>query len=174
MKRISLWVLSTLSVVVLLLGYHTSTSSVMATGANSSVHSSKFSASAPLTSGVSGGTGGGTGTTTSGTTDTGALATPTPSSGNVARTVTGDVVQTRWGPVQVELTLSGTEVSNVSVLQYPTGNGKDEEINSYALPILTKETIAAQGSNIDMVSGATITSDGYVRSLQSALDEARR
>jgi uncharacterized protein with FMN-binding domain len=58
------------------------------------------------------------------------------------------------------------------VLQYPNGNGKDAEINSYALPILTQETTSAQSASIDMVSGATVTSTGYIQSLQSALDQA--
>ena len=57
------------------------------------------------------------------------------------------------------------------MLQYPNGNGKDQEINSYALPILTSETVDAQSADIDMVSGATVTSVGYQSSLQSALDE---
>jgi uncharacterized protein with FMN-binding domain len=57
-------------------------------------------------------------------------------------------------------------------VQYPDGNGKDQEINSYALPILTQETVDAQSAGIDMVSGATVTSDGYIESLQSALDQA--
>jgi len=55
---------------------------------------------------------------------------------------------------------------------YPNGNGRDYEINSYALPVLVKETLDAQSANIDMVSGATITSQGYLQSLQSALDAA--
>ena len=54
----------------------------------------------------------------------------------------------------------------------PTGNGKDRQINASALPILTKETLSAQSADIDMVSGATVTSEGYVQSLQSALDQA--
>jgi uncharacterized protein with FMN-binding domain len=60
----------------------------------------------------------------------------------------------------------------VSVLQYPDGNGKDAEINGYALPILIRETQDSQSADIDMVSGATVTSDGYLQSLQSALDQA--
>ena len=61
---------------------------------------------------------------------------------------------------------------NVDVVQYPDGNGRDREINDYALPILVQETLSAQSANIDMVSGATVTSDGYLQSLQSALDQA--
>ncbi|MBV9923302.1 MAG: FMN-binding protein, partial [Pseudonocardia sp.] len=51
-------------------------------------------------------------------------------------------------------------------------NGRDQEINAEALPVLVRETMSAQNADIDMVSGATVTSDGYVRSLQSALDQA--
>jgi uncharacterized protein with FMN-binding domain len=72
----------------------------------------------------------------------------------------------------VQLTVAGGSITNVSVLQYPSGNGHDAEINSYALPTLIQETLDQQGSGIDMVSGATVTSTGYVQSLQSALDQA--
>jgi uncharacterized protein with FMN-binding domain len=74
--------------------------------------------------------------------------------------------------VQVQLTISAGRITDASVVQYPDGNGKDQEINSYALPILTQETVDAQSAGIDMVSGATVTSDGYIESLQSALDQA--
>jgi uncharacterized protein with FMN-binding domain len=87
-------------------------------------------------------------------------------------TVTGDVAQTRWGPVQVALTVDGGTITSVRVPQYPSGNGRDEEINNRALPVLVRETLAAQSASIDMVSGATVTSTGYQRSLQSALDRA--
>ncbi|GAB7005451.1 hypothetical protein JCM18899A_29240 [Nocardioides sp. AN3] len=68
--------------------------------------------------------------------------------------------------------MAGGKVTDVQVVDYPHGNPRDAEINSYALPILIKETLSAQSANIDMVSGATVTSDGYLRSLQSALDQA--
>ena len=89
------------------------------------------------------------------------------------RTVTGAVAQTRWGPVQVQITAdaAGT-ITDVDVVQYPTGNREDQQINAYALPILVQETLDAQSANIDMVSGATVTSEGYLQSLQSALDQA--
>jgi hypothetical protein len=54
----------------------------------------------------------------------------------------------------------------------PDGNPRDQQINAYALPILVQESLDAQSANIDMVSGATVTSDGHLRSLQGALDEA--
>ena len=86
-------------------------------------------------------------------------------------TVTGDVADTRWGPVQVQLTVVGGKITSVAVVQYPNGNGKDQEINANALPILVQETVSAQSAKIDMVSGATVTSGGYLTSLQSALDK---
>jgi uncharacterized protein with FMN-binding domain len=82
------------------------------------------------------------------------------------------VAQTQWGPVQVQLTVAGGKITDVAVLQYPSGNGRDQEINAYALPILMQETVSSQSAQIDMVSGATVTSDGYLESLQSALDQA--
>ena len=86
--------------------------------------------------------------------------------------MTGSTVNTRWGPVQVQLTVSGGKITDVAMLQYPNGNGTDQQISSYALPILMQATVDAQSANIDMVSGATYTSTGYLQSLQSAIDQA--
>jgi uncharacterized protein with FMN-binding domain len=88
------------------------------------------------------------------------------------RTVSGDVADTRWGPVQVRITVTGGKISDVQVLQSPSGNRRDTEINDVALPILQQEALAAQSAQIDSVSGATYTSEGYVTSLQSAIDRA--
>jgi uncharacterized protein with FMN-binding domain len=85
--------------------------------------------------------------------------------------VEGDTVQTRYGPVQVRLAVSGSGITGVDVLQYPSG-GHNQELSSYALPILVQETLDAQSAQVDMVSGATYTSAGYQQSLQSALDRA--
>ncbi|WP_341927145.1 FMN-binding protein [Nocardioides psychrotolerans] len=139
MRRITLWVLSTITTLVLLFGYHTSTSGALtaASGTGQAVISASV----------------GTGSTSS-------------------RTVTGDAVDTRYGPVQVQVTVDAGALTEVSVLQYPSGNHEDEQINGYALPILVDETISAQSAQIDMVSGATYTSEGYLQSLQSALDQA--
>ena len=130
MRRISLWFLSTVAVMTLLFGYHTSTSGPTPT----------------LTQAVAPAAGG--------------------------STVTGAVAQARWGPVQVRLTLADGKITAVDVVQYPDGNGRDREINDDALPVLVQETISAQSADVDMVSGATVTSTGYVQSLQSALDQA--
>ncbi|MHA6758019.1 FMN-binding protein [Streptacidiphilus sp. PAMC 29251] len=95
------------------------------------------------------------------------------SSQNSVRTVTGGTVETRWGPVQVKVTLTGTKMTAVDLLQQPDGNSRDQEINSQAIPILTQEGLAAQSARIDAVSGAGYTSEGYIASLQSALDAAK-
>lgn len=94
------------------------------------------------------------------------------SSGLADGTYTGSAANTRFGPVQVQITVSGGIVTDVQVPVYPSENGRDQQINSRAVPILVKETLAAQSAEIDMVSGATYTSTGYRTSLQAALDEA--
>ncbi|WP_030321339.1 FMN-binding protein [Streptomyces sp. NRRL B-3229] len=88
------------------------------------------------------------------------------------KTVTGDTIQTRWGPVQVRVTIKDGRLTEVTAVSYPTDNPRDQEINSYALPRLRSEALQAQSADIDTVSGATYTSDGYRQSLQSALDSA--
>ncbi|MFI7404349.1 FMN-binding protein [Streptomyces sp. NPDC049541] len=108
-----------------------------------------------------------------------ALAVPAPSGSSSAaaatgtKTVTGDTVQTRWGPVQVRITLKNGRLTEVTAVTYPTDNPRDQEINSFALPRLRSEALQAQSADIDTVSGATYTSEGYRQSLQSALDSAR-
>jgi uncharacterized protein with FMN-binding domain len=77
-----------------------------------------------------------------------------------------------WGPVQVEIVVNSGKITDVKMLQYPNGNSRDIQIDNYVLPILMKETISAQSAHIQMISGATYTSTGYVQSLQSALDKA--
>ncbi|MFF5856587.1 FMN-binding protein [Streptomyces sp. NPDC012751] len=94
------------------------------------------------------------------------------SGASVSKTVTGDSVQTRWGPVRVRVTIESGRLTDVTAVEYPRNNPRDEEINNYAIPQLRREALAAQSAGIDMVSGATYTSTGYRRSLQSALDRA--
>ncbi|MCW2777794.1 MAG: FMN-binding protein [Frankiales bacterium] len=153
MRKILLAFMTTLAAVVSLFGYRTSTPHPVSVA----------------TSTVAAAGSGGTTTTDGGTT----AATPAaPSTGAASSTVTGDVVQTRWGPVQVRITVASGKVTAASAVQVPSGNGRDAEINGYAVPVLDQETVSAQSASIDAVSGATVTSDGYVTSLQSALDAA--
>jgi uncharacterized protein with FMN-binding domain len=84
--------------------------------------------------------------------------------------VNGAVESTRFGPVQVQLTFVGTKITGVKTLQSPSDDGRSVSINSYATPMLEKEVLASQSAQIDTVSGATYTSDGYVQSVQSAID----
>lgn len=179
MKRITYWVLSTVSALVLLFGYHTSTSSQMPASTEAPYVASGSSGTSRTSSAASSGSGG-TGGTTGGSSGTGtssasssrsSSASSKASSSPKASTVTGDTIQTRWGPVQVQLGVTGSRITTVTVLQYPNGNSRDAEINAQALPILVQETQRAQSAKIDMVSGATYTSDGYIQSLQSALDK---
>jgi uncharacterized protein with FMN-binding domain len=155
MRRIVIWLASTVTVVVLLFGYHTSTnkttSGTTEDGTSGSTTSAGNQPSASPWSPSSGSSG------TRSTTIT---------------TYTGSVAQTRWGPVQVKISVQGGKLTKVTILQHPSGNSRDAEINNYALPILINETVTAQSANIDMVSGATVTSRGYLTSLQAALDQA--
>jgi uncharacterized protein with FMN-binding domain len=148
MRRILLWFLTTVSTVVLLFGYKTSTSSALPTGES-----------------------GGPDAPTPGTATASGAATALPASAN--GTFTGSAADTRWGPVQTRITVANGRITAVDVVQYPTENPKDREINADAVPELVDETVQAQGADVDMVSGATVTSTGYMQSLQSALDQAR-
>lgn len=94
-------------------------------------------------------------------------------SGAATGTFTGDPVDTQYGTVQVAVTLANGKLTAVKVLQAPDQNGRDQQIASYSLPRLTQEAIGAQSAHIDAVSGASYTSQGYIQSLQSALDQAR-
>ncbi|GJF32905.1 FMN-binding protein [Kitasatospora sp. NE20-6] len=129
---------------------------------------------AVISSGGSSGSSGTSGTSGSSGSDgsTGSTGSAADAGSASARSVTGDAADTRYGPVQVKVTLSGIRITSIDVVQYPSQDHRDQEINSYALPVLNQEAIAAQSADIDVVSGATYTSDGYTASLQSALDKA--
>jgi uncharacterized protein with FMN-binding domain len=88
-------------------------------------------------------------------------------------TWTGAASSTRWGPVQVAVTVAAGRISAVKVLQFPNRDNKSVSINNRALPTLVSETMTAQNARVDSVSGATYTSASYRASLQSALDAAR-
>ncbi|HEY3548909.1 MAG TPA: FMN-binding protein [Propionicimonas sp.] len=158
MKKIVLAVMTTISGLVMLFSYHTSTQNVAATSPEET----------------------GTGNTQSdaGTTTTAPSATPTASASSSASgsggdgTYTGDAVETRWGTVQVEITVENGKITSADAVQFPSENPKDQQINAYAVPALNAEVIQAQSASIDAVSGATVTSGGYIESLQSAIDAA--
>ncbi|MFH9979563.1 FMN-binding protein [Streptomyces sp. NPDC017179] len=88
-----------------------------------------------------------------------------------ARTVTGDTARTDYGPVQVRITVSDGRITKAEAVQAPQG-GVSGQKSELAVPKLNREAVTAQSANIDTVSGATYTSGGYKKSLQSALDKA--
>ncbi|WP_320783306.1 FMN-binding protein [Streptomyces sp. CRN 30] len=88
-----------------------------------------------------------------------------------ARTVTGEAVQTQYGPVQVRVTVAGGKVTKAEAVQAPEG-GRSSQVTADAVPRLNQAAVTAGTADIDAVSGATYTSAGYEQSLQSALDQA--
>jgi uncharacterized protein with FMN-binding domain len=156
MRRITLWIVSTIAAVVLLFSYRTSL--------GGSVPSPAAGAAAP---GIVPPT-----PAQSGSARRSGSAADPPTSPAGTSTVNGTVAQTRWGPVQVQVTITNGKIIEVRTLLRPSGNDRDDEINAYALPQLRAEVLAAQSAHIDAVSGATVTSGGYVDSLQAALDAA--
>jgi uncharacterized protein with FMN-binding domain len=93
-------------------------------------------------------------------------------SSGAMRTVTGTVATTPYGPMQVQVVLTGDRITKVNVLQQTDDGQESSQIDSFAIPKLTSEALTAQSARIDTVSGATATSQGYINSLQSALDQA--
>ncbi|MFC9427142.1 FMN-binding protein [Streptomyces sp. NPDC056987] len=87
-------------------------------------------------------------------------------------TYTGDAVPTQYGTVQVAATVRNGQLTAVKVVQAPSGDGRSRQLAATAVPRLTQEALAAHSAHIDAVSGASYTSQGYILSLQSALDQA--
>jgi uncharacterized protein with FMN-binding domain len=88
-------------------------------------------------------------------------------------TFTGSVISTRYGDIEVQVTTSGGAINDDTALALPNRDGHSARISQTAEPILREEALTAQSAQIDMLSGATYTSEGYIESLQSALDQAR-
>lgn len=172
MKKIVYALMATVTGLVLLFSYRTSTvpesTSALADAPSSGVATVPKTTPSPSAS-----TSSGSSSTSSGSTSSGSSSVQTSSSGLTDGTYTGQAANTRFGPVQVKITVSGGAITDVQVPQYPSESGRDQQINSRALPVLVKETVQAQSAEVDMVSGATYTSTGYRTSLQSALDQAR-
>jgi uncharacterized protein with FMN-binding domain len=116
------------------------------------------------------------GGTSSATTTAPSTATPAGTAATAAAyadgTWTGQAVDEPWGTFQVEAVVSGGKITDVVLVAAPQDNHSDR-INSQAVPTLTQAAVAQQGAGIDLVSGATWTSESYITSLQAALDQAR-
>jgi uncharacterized protein with FMN-binding domain len=159
MRRIVIVFSGTITALVLLLSYPTSLNKGAALGAV----------------GTSGGTTPGTAAAASTGAATGAAPAAAATTGKAtgkAGTYTGKVVNTRYGPVQVKITVAGGKITAATAIQLPSGNSYDQQVDQQAVPIFNQEVVAQQSAKIDMISGATFTGNGYVQSLQSALDQA--
>lgn len=156
---------ATVSGIVLLLGLkpHGSSSALGASSFSIGSGPSTGAASAPTTGSAGG---------KSSASSAAPKSAPSTRTNSGPKVVTADAADTPYGPVQLQVTFSGKKISSINVLEYPTESFRDQQINSYALPILNQEAMAAQSAHIDVVSGATYTSDGYAQSLQSAIDKA--
>jgi uncharacterized protein with FMN-binding domain len=87
-----------------------------------------------------------------------------------ARSIDGNVANTVYGPVQVQVVVRDQRITGVNILEQPSATAHDLQIGQFAFPTLIKETLTAQSAHVDAVSGASYTSAGYIQSLQSALD----
>ena len=149
MRRIAIAFAATVSVVVLLFSYRTSTDQTpVAAGRPLGRTQPSHTASPPASGAPSAAPSGGDGT------------------------FTGAAADTRYGPVQVRITVAGGKITDAQAVEYPQESGRDVRINSEAVPALNQEALQAQSAQIDTVSGATYTSEGYQQSLQSAIDQA--
>jgi len=151
MKKIILAAMTTISGLVMLFSYHTSTQSVATTTPDTDTGATQAD---PDTSAVA------------------PSSSATASTSSSGGTFTGNAVQTRYGAVQVEITVANGTITSAEAIQYPNSDRHDQQINAYAVPILNAEVVKAQSASIDAVSGATVTSNGYLESLQSAIDAA--
>ena len=88
-------------------------------------------------------------------------------------TYTGSVADAYYGNVEVQATVSGGKLTGVTFLQYPSDRSTSVSINSQAMPYLKQEAIAAQSAQVNVISGATATSQAFAQSLGSALIQAQ-
>jgi hypothetical protein len=161
MRRVILAVTATIAGLVAVLSFksHDPTLPVASTSGTGG-GSSASAASAPASSG-------GSSSSVPGEFPTGSVA-GSLSEGETA--ITGNVAETAYGPVQVQLVVKSHKIVKVAILQQPTTTMHDIQIGEFAFPRLISETLTAQDAKIDSVSGASYTSAGYVSSLQNALD----
>jgi uncharacterized protein with FMN-binding domain len=152
---------------VLLFSFRTPPAAPIATLAPSSTSSSSSTPSPTATPSAAPPSGGASPTPT-------ATPTPTPAaSGLKSGSFTGQTYANPYGNVQVQVVISGGKITDVKTIQYPNGHQQSVFINSQALPLLREEVLQAQSAKINIIGGATFTSEGYAQSVQSALDLAR-
>ena len=86
---------------------------------------------------------------------------------------TGSVADAQWGFIQVKAIIKNGKITDVQFLQYPQDRNESVDINSYADPQLSSEAIQAQSANVDVVTGATDSSEAFIQSLSNALSQAQ-
>ncbi|MFJ6196187.1 FMN-binding protein [Micromonospora sp. NPDC092111] len=132
------------------------------------------SATASRTPGARSSTGGGSGSTGTKTTPA-APRTTTAAPKSTTRKVTGPVISTEFGNVQVQITVVGTKITNAVALELPQGGQSDlrsDRVDN-AYSGTSGNVVRQQSANLDTISQATTTSNAYKQSLQAAIDQAR-
>ncbi len=146
---------------------------ILIAGWHSGVHiADTSSAVASAATGTAGTTGTGTGTDDSTASSGSAGAGTTGASAKAVGTYAGSVVQTRFGSVQVQITVQAGKITDVTALQLTDAERKSVQISNRAAPLLRDEVLQSQSADVQTISGATVTSDAYLNSLQAALDAA--
>ncbi|CAN5483241.1 hypothetical protein BH10ACT4_BH10ACT4_07900 [soil metagenome] len=148
------------SVAILVVGWQAGLAAV--TAANSTASSTTSTGSSTTSTGT------GTATPATPAPAASSAAAPTAASGSF----TGSSVDTRFGSVQVQVVVAGGKITDVKALHLTDDGGRSVQISNYAAPILRSEVIKSQSAKVSTVGGATYTSDAYLTSLQSALDQA--
>ncbi len=146
---------------------------ILIAGWQSGVHVAETGSSVASTATGTAGAAGtaGSGTESLGTNGSSGAGT-TGASAKAGGTYAGSVVQTRFGPVQVQITVQAGKITDVTALQLTDAERKSVQISNRAAPLLRTEVLQAQSANVQTISGATVTSDAYLNSLQAALDAA--
>jgi len=165
MKRVILAIVSTVASLVMVLSFKTHSPSAAATPP--AAISTNTGSATTSTSGSSNSS-----SSSSSSSATKSTKKKTASTASAAKTYTGGAADTRYGPVQVQIVVKNGAVTSVTSTEYPMNDPRDAQINSYAIPQLNSEATSAGNASIDMVSGATYTSEGYIASLQDALNQA--
>ncbi|MCI9869884.1 FMN-binding protein [Arthrobacter humicola] len=154
---------------------------ILIAGWQSGVHvadtGSSVASAAAGTTGATGSSGSSGTSSSSGTSDSTASsgasgAGTTGASAKAVGTYPGSVVQTRFGSVQVQITVQAGKITDVTALQLTDAERKSVQISNRAAPILRDEVLQAQSADVQTISGATVTSEAYLNSLQAALDAA--
>lgn len=142
---------------------------ILLAGWQSGAHIADTGTATTTSLGSSASAAGGTTTGTSGSSSATSSGTKTTTT---AATYDGTAVQTRFGTVQVRVTIQGGKITELTALQLTDAERKSAQISSRAAPVLRSEVLQAQSADVQTVGGATVTSDAYLTSLQAALDAA--